>query len=87
MMLYDANKRSAGIAYLLWFFVGFLGGHRFYLKRNGTAATLLILTLLLVIGIGAFGLAFAGLWLLVDVFLIPGMTQEYNDNLIGTLRS
>ncbi len=59
--------------------------------RNGSAATLLILTvlsaLLLIIGIGVFGLAFAWLWLLVDAFLIPGMTQEYNNDLIGTLRS
>ena len=29
--------RSVGVAYLLWLFLGFLSGHRFYLRRPGTA--------------------------------------------------
>ncbi|WP_394002502.1 NINE protein [Xanthobacter versatilis] len=30
LMLCEANKKSAVVAYLLWFFLGGLGGHRFY---------------------------------------------------------
>ena len=37
-MLYHANAKSTGIAYLLWFFLGGLGVHRFYLGRGGSAA-------------------------------------------------
>jgi len=28
------NKKSAVVAYLLWFFVGMLGAHRFYLAAS-----------------------------------------------------
>ena len=27
MMLFEANKKTAVVAYLLWFFVGVFGGH------------------------------------------------------------
>ena len=90
LVRYDANKRSAGIAYLLWFLLGTLGGHRFYLKRQGSAAILLIITvvsvLLSYVVIGVFGFFFVGLWLLLDLFLIPGMTRDYNNKLIASLR-
>lgn len=91
MMRYDANKKSALIAYLLWFFVGGLGGHRFYLGRVGSGIVMLIITLLsfllMIVFIGVFGLAFVGLWLLIDAFLIPGMVTDHNNKLIASLRS
>ncbi|NGM46833.1 TM2 domain-containing protein [Rhodobacter sp. SGA-6-6] len=67
-----ANERkSTGVAYLLWFFLGGLGAHRFYLGRPGTAV---IQILLLLTGIFLLvPLVFWGIWLLVDLFLIPGM--------------
>lgn len=34
------------VAYILWFFLGGLGGHRFYLGKTGSAVGLLILTLI-----------------------------------------
>ena len=36
LMQYDAAKKSAVVAYLLWFFLGGLGVHRFYLGRTGS---------------------------------------------------
>ena len=76
LLRYDANKRSAGIAYLLWFLLGTLGGHRFYLKRGGSGAIILIITivsfLLSFVVIGIFGFFIIGLWLLVDLFPDPG---------------
>jgi TM2 domain-containing membrane protein YozV len=42
---------SPGIAYALWFFLGALGGHRFYTGRSGTAIAM----------ISAFLLGFTGL--------------------------
>jgi TM2 domain-containing membrane protein YozV len=60
---------SAVVAYLLWFFVGILSAHRFYLGRPGTAL-LQILSYFIIIGF---------IWLLIDVFLIPGMIREKQD--------
>lgn len=91
MMLYDANKKSAGIAYLLWFFVGLVGAHRFYLGRTGSGAGMAVLfgvsLLLTVAAIGFLGLLAGGVWALVDAFLIPGMVQEENNKLIRRLGS
>nr|WP_298102170.1 TM2 domain-containing protein [uncultured Shinella sp.] len=71
------DAKSTGVAYLLWFFTGGLGGHRFYLGRTGSAVAMLILFILGLatspIGIGIVLLAGLGIWGLVDAFLIPGM--------------
>jgi len=86
MMRYDANKRSVGIAYVLWFFFGMLGGHRFYLKQTGTAIAMLIVTLLSIplsfVAIGLLSFAVIWIWVIVDAFLIPGMARDYNNQLI-----
>jgi hypothetical protein len=29
LMLFEANKKSALVAYILWFFLGLFGGHNF----------------------------------------------------------
>jgi TM2 domain-containing membrane protein YozV len=73
MMLFEANKKNASVAYLLWFFVGLFGGHNFYLKRTGVAVTQLILSLTLV------GMAITFFWVLVDAFLIPGWVRNQNN--------
>jgi TM2 domain-containing membrane protein YozV len=82
LMQYDANKKSAVVAYLLWFFIGMLGAHRFYLGLPGSGATILIITilslLLLVTGVGAVTILISVIWVLVDLFLIPGITREHN---------
>ena len=33
-MQYDALNKSVGVTYLLWFFTGAFGGHRFYSKNT-----------------------------------------------------
>jgi TM2 domain-containing membrane protein YozV len=76
-MIYDANKKSTGAAYLLWFFLGGFGAHRFYLGYVGTGAAQLMLLLLgwLPMFLGWMAL---GIWLLIDLFLIPGMARDQN---------
>ena len=85
MMHYDANKKSVGVAYLLWFFVGLFGAHRFYLDEKGTGAAMLAITLvslvLMFAFIGFFTIFITIIWDFVDLFLIPGMTREYNNAL------
>ncbi|MGX7393450.1 TM2 domain-containing protein [Carnobacterium mobile] len=36
------NKKSTDVAYLLWFFLGSIGIHSFYLNRKGSGITILI---------------------------------------------
>lgn len=67
-------QKSTGVAYLLWFFLGGVGAHRFYLGKTGTAVAQLIIT---VIGFFTiFPLIITGIWVLVDAFLIPGIIRE-----------
>ena len=75
MMLFDANKKTALVAYILWFFLGAFGAHNFYLNRKGVAITQLVLSLTVI------GLAITVFWVLVDAFLIPGWIRRANNNL------
>jgi TM2 domain-containing membrane protein YozV len=77
LMLYEANKKTALVAYLLWFFLGLFGGHNFYLGRTGVAVTQLILSLIFI------GMVITIFWVLVDAFLIPGWVRRQN-NLLAT---
>lgn len=78
-LIYEAHRKSTGAAYLLWFFLGFTGAHRFYLGQKGTGIVQLLM-LLSVIGI--VPLAF---WWLIDAFLIPGMVRDENMDVIRQL--
>ena len=65
-----ANERkSAGAAYFLWFFLGFLSAHRFYLGKPVTAI-LQIFSYFLIIGF---------VWWIVDLFLIPSIINDKMD--------
>jgi TM2 domain-containing membrane protein YozV len=83
MMLFEANKKSMLVAYLLWFFFGGFGGHRFYTGRIGSAVAQLLLSiggLLLIVaaGLGLLLLIPVWIWVLVDAFLIPGWIRNLN---------
>ncbi|MBB2969628.1 TM2 domain-containing protein [Mesorhizobium sp. RMAD-H1] len=65
------EAKSVGAAYLLWFFLWFVSGHRFYLGRPGTAI-LQILSFFILVGF---------IWVLIDLFLIPGMVREQKDDI------
>lgn len=90
LVLYDANKKSMGLAYVLWFFIGIFGAHRFYAGHTGSGVAMLIISLLsfpllLLGGVGAFGFFVTGIWALVDLFLIPGMIRGQNNMLAYSL--
>ena len=76
-MMYDANKKSAGVAYLLCIFLGGFGAHRFYLGYSGTGAVQLVLWLLGWVTVFIAWIPL-GIWIIIDLFLIPGMAREKN---------
>lgn len=80
------ERKSIGLAYVLWFLFGGLGVHRFYLGRTGSGVAMMLLALLgwLPLFLGWVAL---GIWWIVDAILIPGMTNQANaDDLRRLLR-
>ena len=58
--------KSLGLSYLLWFFLGFLGVHHFYLGKVGRGIGYLL----------TFGWFMIGL--VVDLFTLPSQTRRVN---------
>ena len=65
LMYYGAQKDTL-VAYILWFFLGFFGAHRFYLNNIGVG-----IIYLFTFGLFGFG------WFL-DLFLIPDLVRRQN---------
>ena len=68
------HHKSVPVAYLLWFFLGVLGVHRFYM-RNPWLGVIQLLT----------GCGF-GVWWFIDLFLIPGRIRRINDDITNEFR-
>jgi TM2 domain-containing membrane protein YozV len=81
---FEAQRKSTGAAYLLWFFLGSFGAHRFYLGQTGTAMAQLLLLLFGWLPL-FLGWVVLGVWLLVDLFLIPGIIERRNFETIARL--
>lgn len=74
---YDARKKSVGAAYVLWFCLGYVGAHRFYLGHVNSG---LVQFALFALGWmpGFAGWFVLAIWWLVDAFLIPGQAERRN---------
>ncbi|MER9628452.1 TM2 domain-containing protein [Mesorhizobium sp. M0296] len=85
------EAKSTGAAYLIWFLLGGLGVHRFYLGRTGSGIAQLMLFIFgwitLPIFVGAFLLITLAIWVLIDAFLIPGMVQSHKEEVRRGLTS
>lgn len=83
-LAFEAQKKSTGASYLLWFFLGGLGAHRFYLGQTGTGIAQLMLCFFgwIPLFIGWFVL---GIWWIVDAFLIPGIIERQNLEIVQRL--
>lgn len=88
-MLYDAQKKSGALAFVLCFFFGMTGAHRFYTGRFLTGGLLLLLFLVGIAStwmlVGYVPLALVGLWVIVDCFLVLGWVRKHNVALLNRL--
>jgi len=91
IMRYDASKKSLPVAYVLWFLIGGLGIHRFYLGDSRSGGIILGCAVgAIVLGMAIhpfFSILWAvvGVWWLVDLFLMPGLVRKANEALIDRL--
>ncbi|WP_058308434.1 TM2 domain-containing protein [Gracilibacillus massiliensis] len=74
------KERNIAVAYILWFFFGQIGVHRFYTGRIGSGIAQLLLGAIgwftVWILIGWIPLVVLWIWLIVDIFLIPSMCRN-----------
>lgn len=63
---FERRKKSVGISYLLWFFIGW---NYAYIKKCG-------LLILYILTVGGFFI-----WAIIDLFRIPNMVEQYNNDL------
>ncbi|TPR19142.1 NINE protein [Apilactobacillus timberlakei] len=75
----NTNKANPIIAWVLWWFLGEVGGHRFYLRRNNALAMLIIDIvgwILTPILIGFPIILFIRIWWIIDAFSIQTWLRE-----------
>lgn len=63
---YEDEKKNTGVTWVLWLFLGALGGHRFYLGDKAQGFFMLIT------------LGGLGFWVLIDAFFIPRRLRVKN---------
>lgn len=87
LLIYNAEiqklRKSTLVAYLLWFFFGGIGAHKFYLGKSSRGFIYILLSFAWLCGFVAPVLfLFAiplGLLLFVDIFTIPGQVRAHQD--------
>lgn len=60
------KEKEVWIAYLLWFFLGWMGAHKFYLGKTGVGIFYLL-------SVGGFGIG-----LLIDLFTLGQQVKAYH---------
>ena len=66
---YEQNSKSMAATYLLWFLFGFIGIHKFYVRKTGMGVLYIFTGGLFVIG-----------WL-IDIFIILTQVRQVNDTI------
>ncbi len=61
------ERRNLGVAYVLWYFLGIMGGHKFYLEKIGVGLLYF------------FTLGFFGIGWLIDLFTLPAQVRAFNN--------
>lgn len=89
MMAFQVRKKDTVVAFLLWWFLGTVGGHRFYCNRPGSGAAMLVTTLLSIplcyLCVGFIGMFAIFIWWIVDAFFLGAWVQQYNQEVMNQL--
>jgi TM2 domain-containing membrane protein YozV len=76
LLLLESEVKNRGksmmVSYLLWYFLGYFGGHRFYTGRKGSAIAMLVLSITVI------GLIVTTVWWIVDAFLVHQWVKDQN---------
>lgn len=76
LLLLESEVKSQGknmvVAYVLWYFLGLFGAHRFYMNRKGSAIAQLILSITMI------GMVVTLVWWIVDAFLLHQWVKDRN---------
>jgi TM2 domain-containing membrane protein YozV len=93
--IFNGQKKSAGVAYLLWFFLSPLWAHRIYLGMAKSAVWMMFLVIFGFISMfsdapnkmttGLLAVIGATIWLFADLFRINGWVTQHNDRLAAKL--
>lgn len=79
------KKKSTGVLWALWLFLAGFGAHQFYLGNTGKGVGYLALNfagwLTFWFGLGFLFWAAAGVWFIVDAFLMGKELEKHNDQL------
>ena len=78
-LLLETQKKSSTTAYLLWFFLGSLGIHYFYLGNKKKALWRLIPTVLVI------GSPIVLVLIIIDLFTLGKEVEQYNEDLLQRL--
>lgn len=65
----DNKRKSTATTWILWFFLGNIGAHRYYLGKIGTGVAMTLT------------LGCLGIWTFIDIFLINGMINKKNNEI------
>lgn len=79
LLLLESEVKNRGksmvVTYLLWYFLGLLGAHRFYMGRTGSAIAQLVLSITVI------GLIATSIWWIVDAFLAHQWVKDKNQEI------
>ena len=89
----NAQPKSIGTAYLLWFLLGQFAAHRFYVGSSSMAfaqISLRLVGVLLVLSANFYGFYLLGaalVWWAVDGIMLPDLIRQANSRSRGTIRA
>jgi TM2 domain-containing membrane protein YozV len=74
----NGEGKNLVVAYLLWWFLGFIGLHRIYLNKKATGITFIVLFIL---GFITLFIAWIplGIWWLLDAYFVYKYVTQFNE--------
>lgn len=81
----DKRGKKPVLAWLLWWFLGLFGGHKFYLGEKTAGIVYLVVSIisyiLLIVLVGLVGLLVIGVLWIIDAVKLQGKIAEVNEEI------